>query len=114
MGNNEDWLDSWSYLDANSNPISLAGITINFMMRVTATDPVVYVSASTASTINGSPVSGTLTIGGTGSNIVALNVPRSILLHIPPGSYVWEAQGVAEETVTIGTGTVTVTSGIVR
>ena len=37
-GNNEDWRDSIQFLDADSNPVSLAGIAIHLVVRDRASD----------------------------------------------------------------------------
>lgn len=115
VGNNEDWDDSApAYVDASSTPISFSGIAVVFAMRRAATDPLVIVSAATAGFASTLPMQGLIVVGGTGNNIWGIQVPRSVMLNIAPGSYVWEAQAVAEVTRTIGRGNVTVTQGIVR
>lgn len=115
VGNNEDWLDSWAYLDANGNPISLAGLVLNFEVRPAASSNMAPVIASTAAAVNGLPVNGTILVGGAGGNVVALQVPRATMQGLAAGSYVHELQAQGDGvTRTIAEGTVAVNQGVVR
>lgn len=116
IGNNEDWTDSWAYIDASSNPISLAGLTLVMMVRKQATDAVVCLLASTASgPINGLPQSGSIATGGVSLNVVALDVPKASVATLLPGSYVFEVQATGDGvTRTIAQGALMVQAGVVR
>ena len=115
VGTNEDWLDSWAYLDASGSPISLAGLVLNMMVRSSPGDAEAPVIASTAATVAGLAVSGNIVTGGTGSNVLSLQIPRSTMLRLAPGAYVFEVQAQGDgDTRTIATGAVTVMQGIVR
>lgn len=116
IGNNEDWTDSWAYIDASSNPISLAGLTLVLMVRKQATDAVVYLLASTVSgPINGLQQSGSITIGGDGLNIVALEIPKASVATVLPGAYVFEVQAMGDSlTRTVAQGALTILAGVVR
>lgn len=115
VGTNEDWLDSWAYLDASGNPISLAGLVINFEVRPSAASTTASVIASTASTVAGLVVNGAVVVGGAGGNVLALDIPLATMLRLAPGSYVFEAQAQGDGvTRTISSGTVNVVQGVVR
>ncbi len=115
VGNNEDWLDTWAYVDASSNPISLAGLTINFEVRLTASSANADVVASTAATVAGLPVNGAVIVGGVGGNVAALQIPQTWMKRLVPGAYVFEMQAQGDGvTRTIASGTVAVAQGIVR
>jgi hypothetical protein len=115
-GTNEDWTDAWAYADASGNPISGAGITLNMMLRRAADDPEAQIIASSvAGTLNGLPLNGSLSWGGTGMNIITLAIPDTTMAVIAPGSYVAEVQAVAEGYVkTIAAIDVTIVQGVVR
>lgn len=116
IANNEDWRDSWAYIDASSNPISLAGLTLVMMVRKIATDPVLRLVASSVSgAVVGSVPTGSITTGGTGLNVVALAIPKTAVSTLQAGAYVFEVQATGDGlTRTIATGTVTVNQGVVR
>ena len=115
VGNNEDWLDSWEYLDPSSAPISLAGLTLNFMVRPAANSSSASVIASTAASVAGLPVNGTVVVGGAGNSVAALNIPRAFMLGRAAGAYVFELQAAGDGvTRTIATGPASVVEGIVR
>lgn len=114
--NNEDWTDSWAYVDVASNPISLAGLTLVMMVRKQAIDPVLCLAASSISgAIVGSVPTGGISTGGAGLNVVALAIPKSAVSTLAPGLYVFEVQATGDSlTRTIATGPVTVNQGVVR
>lgn len=115
VGTNEDWLDSWAYVDANGNAISLAGLVLNFEVRPSAVSANVVVVASTAATVNGLPINGAVSSGGVGGNVAALGIPQATMRLLVPGSYVFEMQAQGDgDTRTIASGTVTVNLGVVR
>lgn len=116
IANNEDWTDSWAYIDVASNPISLAGLTLTMMLRKQAIDPVLCLAASSVSgAIVGSVPTGVISTGGAGLNVVALAVPRAAVITLAAGDYVFEVQATGEGvTRTIATGPVTVNQGVVR
>lgn len=116
IANNEDWTDSWAYIDASSAPISLAGLTLIMMLRKQAADPVLCLAASSVSgAIVGSVPTGNIVTGGTGLNVVALAIPELATSTLAAGSYVFEVQATGEGvTRTIATGPVTVNQGVVR
>jgi hypothetical protein len=116
IANNEDWTDAWAYIDASSDPISLAGLTLVMMLRAQAVDPNALIIASSVSgLVNGLPQNGTISTGGDGLNVVALAIPKSSVERLWPGSYVFEMQAMGDGyTKTIATGPVTVNLGIVR
>lgn len=116
IANNEDWTDSWAYVDANSAPISLAGLTLIMMLRKRADDPVLCLAASSASSaIIGSVPTGSIVTGGTGLNVVALAISKAAVSTLQAGTYVFEMQATGDGvTRTIATGPVTVNQGIVR
>jgi hypothetical protein len=115
VGTNEDWLDSWVYVDTSSNPISLAGLVLNMMVRPTPDDAYAVVVASTAASVAGLSVNGTIVAGGIGGNVIALRIPYATMLRVAPGAYVFEVQAQGDgETRTIAAGAVTVIQGVVR
>lgn len=116
IANNEDWTDSWAYIDAASNPISLAGLTLVLMMRARATDPTVQVlAASVSGDVNGLPQNGSVTSGGDGLNVIALAIPKTTISRLSPGEYVFEVQAIGDGlTRTIASGPVTINIGVVR
>lgn len=116
IANNEDWTDSWAYVDAASNPISLAGLTLIMMVRRQAIDPVLCLAASSVSgAIVGSVPTGVISTGGDGLNVVALAIPASAIKTLPAAAYVFEVQATGEGvTRTIATGPLTVNQGVVR
>jgi hypothetical protein len=116
IANNEDWTDSWAYIDASSNPISLAGLTLVMMVRKQAADPVLYLAASSVSgTIGGPLPAGSIVTGGDGLNVVALSISKTLVSTLAAGTYVFEMQATGEGvTRTIATGPLLVNQGIVR
>jgi hypothetical protein len=116
LANNEDWIDSWAYIDVSSNPISLAGLTLTMMVRARAADQTVQVVASSASgPVNGLPQNGSISSGGTGLNVIALAIPRATVAKLAPGEYVFEVQASGDGvTRNIASGPVIVVSGVVR
>jgi hypothetical protein len=116
IGNNEDWTDSWAYIDAASNPISLAGLTLIMMVRKQAIDPVLCLAASSVSgAIIGAVPTGNITTGGAGLNVVTLAISKSAVSSLMPGSYVFEVQATGTGvTRTIAAGPLTVVQGVVR
>jgi hypothetical protein len=116
IANNEDWTDSWAYIDVASNPISLAGLTLIMMVRKQAIDPVLCLAASSVSgAIVGSVPTGSIASGGVGLNVLALAIPKAAVSTLAAGNYVFEVQATGEGvTRTIATGPVTVNQGVVR
>lgn len=116
IANNEDWTDSWAYVDVSGNPISLAGLTLAMMLRSKATAPTVLIVASSVSgAVNGLPQNGTITSGGLGLNVVALAIPRATVSTLLVGDYVFEVQAAGDGlTRTIAMGPVAVEAGVVR
>lgn len=88
IANNEDWADSWAYVDVSSDPISLAGLTLTMMMmmmRTRATDSTVQiVAASVSGDVNGLPQNGSITSGGAGLNVVGLAIPKATVARLSP------------------------------
>lgn len=115
-GTNEDWTDAWAYEDAVGNPISGAGITLNMMVRRTATAAEAQIIASSvAGDLNGLPLNGTLSWGGASLNIITLAIPEATMARLAPGTYVGEVQAVAEGHVkTIALIALTIVQGVVR
>lgn len=114
VGTNEDWLDGLgAYLDAGGAPIPLDGLVLDFQMRPQASDGFIApLNASTASTVLGMPLAGTLSASG---NAVAITVPRAAMLRVAPGTYDAELQAVGDGLRrTIGRYTVTVVEGVLR
>jgi len=116
IANNEDWTDSWAYLDASGNPISLAGLTLTMMLRTRAIDPTAQIIASSISgAVNGMPQNGSVSSGGVGLNVVALAIPKATVARLAPGDYVFEVQASGDSlTRTIAAGPVTIQPGVVR
>lgn len=115
VGNNEDWIDSWSYMDASNAPIALPSITYVLQLRKTADGAVLYVMASNVPSFGGIASMGAIVIGGTGGNVLALNILAATMRHVGVGTYVFEVQGIdGTRKRTIATGPVTVIEGIVR
>lgn len=84
---NEDWLDAQAYIDAESNPISLAGLTLTMMLRTRATDSTVQVIASSVSgLVNGLPQNGSISSGGAGLNVVRLAIPKAAVAKLAAGN----------------------------
>ena len=116
IANNEDWADSWPYLDASGAPISLAGLTLTMMLRARAEDAnVLIVASSISGPVNGLPQNGSLGTGGAGLNVVGLSIPKPAVSRLSPGAYVFEVQATGDGlSRNIATGPVTVEAGIVR
>ena len=116
ISNNEDWTDSWAYIDASSAPISLAGLTLIMMLRKQAIDPVRCLAASSVSgIIVGSVPTGSIVTGGDGLNVLALAIPKTSTSTLSAGGYVFEVQATGDGvTRTIAGGPVTVNQGVVR
>lgn len=116
IANNEDWTDSWAYIDVGSNPISLAGLTLTMMMREATNGAEAKVIASSVSgPVYGQPQNGVVSSGGVGLNVLALAIPRAAVSTLAAGDYVFEVQATGEGiTRTIATGPVTVNQGVVR
>lgn len=115
VGTNEGWLDSWAYVDALGNPISLAGLVLNMMVRPTPGDAYAVVVASTVATVAGLSVNGNIVTGGMGGNVIALQIPYATMLRVAPGAYVFEVQAQGDgETRIVARGTITVVQGVVR
>lgn len=114
--NNEDWTDSWAYIDVSSNPISLAGLTLVMMVRKQAADPVLCLAASSVSgAVVGAVPTGSISTGGDGLNVVALAIPKTAVMTLQAGGYVFEVQATGDGiTRTIASGPVTVNQGVVR
>ena len=113
VANNEDWRDSWPYLDSGANPISLAGIALDFTLKSVATGALVVV-ASTAASVGGLPLNGAVASGGDSGEVAGLNVPRTTMLRIPAATagYTFEMQARADGiTRTVARGTVTILQG---
>jgi hypothetical protein len=97
IGTNEPLTDAWGYVDSSNNPISGAGITLQFMVRTTASDPAALIVASNVSgAINGVAQNGTIAWGGAGGNIVVPNIPVSVIGGMPPGTYAGEVLAIAD------------------
>ena len=116
VGNNEDWLDAWPYLDGAGAPIPFDGIVLNFMVRAVASDGTLKsrlaVIASTAQSVLGLPTNGWITAQ---PGVVALTVPRETMLLATAGAYLHETQAVGDGiTRTIASGSLTVVQGVVR
>lgn len=113
VGTNEDWLDSWAYIDASGLPLTLDGMTFALMVRPTPSDPNPLIVASTGqATVRGLSANGALTAGG---NVLAVSVPQTWMQRVVAGVYVFEVQaqgdGVAR---VVARGALTVIQGIVR
>jgi hypothetical protein len=115
-GTNEDWTDAWAYVDAEGDPISGAGITLNMMLRRAAVDREAQVVASSVSgPLDGLPLNGSLSWGGVGLNVITLAIPEATMEQIPAGTYVGEVQAAAEGyTKTIAVMGVEIVQGVVR
>ena len=110
---NEDWLDSWAYVDASGNPVSLAGLVLNFALKPSPVGVTASVLASTATSNGGLPVNGSVIVGGAGGNVAGLNIPRALMQRIASTAYVFELQAQGDGvTRTIATGTATVNRGL--
>lgn len=93
IANNEDWTDSWAYVDVDSNPISLAGLVLTMMLREVDNGAEAKVIASSVSgPVYGQPQNGSITSGGDGLNVVALAIPRATVQELRPGAYVFEVR----------------------
>ncbi len=115
VATNEDWLDSWSYLDPSGSPLTFAGLTLNMMIRSTLGSVTPPVIASTAATVAGLSVNGAIVTGGVGGNVLSLRIARATMGSVVPGPYVFEVQAQGDgQTRTIATGAVIVVQGIVR
>ena len=113
VANNEDWLDAWPYRDGAGNPISLAGIALDFTTQSLATGALVVV-ASTGADVGGLPLNGAVASGGVADDVCALNISRATMLRVPAvtAGYAHETQARADGiTKTIARGFVTVTKG---
>ena len=111
VGRNEDWRDSWPYRDAAGNPISLAGIALDFTLEFLSTGALAVV-ASTGTSVGGLPLNGRVASGGANDEVFGLNVPRTTMLRLAAGRYAHEGQGRADGiTRTIARGFVTVLQG---
>ena len=116
IANNEDWTDSWAYVDATSSPISLAGLTLIMMLREATNGAEAKIIASSVSgPVYGQPQNGSVSSGGDGLNVLALAIPKSVVTTLLAGDYVFEVQATGEGiTRTIASGPVTVNQGVVR
>lgn len=115
VATNEDWLDSWAYLDPSGSALTLAGLTLNMMLRPTPASFNSPVIASTATTVASLPVNGAIITGGVGGNVLSLRILRATMGSVVPGTYVFEVQAQGDgQTRTIATGAVTIVQGIVR
>ena len=113
IGNNEDWRDSWPYLDALGQAIQLPGIALDFTVKSLSTGAILIV-ASTGTSVGGLPINGRIASGGVALNIVGLNIPRLTMTGLPAAvaGYAHETQARADGiTKTIARGLVTVTQG---
>ena len=113
IGNNEDWRDSWPYVDALGNPIPLLGITLDFTLKSLATGALVVV-ASTGTSVSGLPRNGYVASGGLAGNVCGINIPRATMLRLPAAAsgYAHETQAHADgDTRTIARGLVTILQG---
>lgn len=113
VGNNEDWRDSWPYVDSLGNPIPLLGIALDFTLKSLATGALLVV-ASTGSSVGALPLNGRVASGGTAANVCGINVPRAAMLRVPaaPAGYAHETQARADGyTRTIARGLVTILQG---
>ena len=111
--NNEDWRDSWPYVDALGNPIPLLGQALDFTLKSLATGALVVV-ASTGTGVGGLPLNGRVAAGGTAGNVCGINIPRLAMqrLSAAMGGYAHETQARADGvTKTIARGLVTITQG---
>ena len=111
-GNNEDWRDSWPYLDAAGSPISLAGIALDFVLWSTATGSIV-IAASTGTSVGSLPLNGKIISGGIVTNVAGLRIPRATMQRLAAGSqYNHETQARADGmTKTIARGGVVILWG---
>ena len=113
VGNNEDWRDSWPYVDALGNPIPLLGIGLDFTLKSLATGALLVV-ASTGTNVGGLPLNGRVASGGTAGNVCGINVPRAAMQRLPAlaAGYAHETQARADGiTKTVARGVVTITQG---
>jgi hypothetical protein len=114
VGNNEDWRDSWPYVNPDTGiAIPLTGIALDFTLMSIATGALVVV-ASTGTSVGGLPLNGRVASGGTAGNVVGLNIPRATMLRVPVASagYAYELQARADAvTKTIARGSVTILEG---
>jgi hypothetical protein len=80
-GNNEDWIESIQYLQADLiTPVDLAGVFFAMELRRVASDTDVVATASTDD--------GRLFVGGTGNSFLSIQIPVSAMDGIAPGDYV--------------------------
>ena len=117
VATNEDWIDSIAMLDAVGNPISLAGITFDMIVRQTASAAAIVLSASSAALIDGGPPSGTLTPGGTSGNVLGIVIPVPAVRRVSAfsGPCVFDAVARADGMVRrFMAGTVTFEQGVTR
>lgn len=113
VGTNEDWLDSWAYLDALGIAIPLDGMTFALMVRPTPSDPNPLIVASTGQVpVRGLQANGAVTAGG---NALAVSVPYTWMQKTVAGAYVFEVQAYGDGvTRVVARGALTVVQGIVR
>ena len=113
VGNNEDWRDSWPYLDGTGAAIPLTGIALDFTLKSVATGANVIV-ASTGTSVGGLPLNGRVASGGVALNVVGLNVSRAAMQRVPAAmaGYTFELQARADAvTRTVARGFVTILQG---
>lgn len=112
---NEDWRDSWAYLDGNGGRISLAGIRLVLMLRSTPEDRTAHLVASNMGAPAGTGLNGRLVTGGEGGEVLGIAIPASSMSRLASGEYVHEVMAEAETIKrVIATGPVTIIKGVVR
>jgi hypothetical protein len=107
-GNNENWLDSLQFVQADLvTPVDLTGIEFMMEMRQLAADVDIFVRGSTAD--------GKITVGGVGDSFLLINIPQAEMKEVPANDYVADITASADGYVrVIAQLTVTVFQGVTR
>ena len=119
VANNEDWLDAIAFLDGQSAPIPLDGLTIRAIGRTARDSTAAHFGLATPGAtldLASSTPRGVLLIGGADRNVLAFSAPFSRRDHRPPGgTYVFDVVAAGDGlTRRIVDGDLTLIEGITR
>jgi hypothetical protein len=111
-GNNEDWLDSFQFVNTISTdvstPVDLAGIEFKMELRSLASDVDVLITASTED--------GRLMVGGTEDSFLVIRVPAVLMETLVPADYVADIVAEADgyRRVIVQISPITIFQGVTR